>query len=337
MILNEGAFNFIDVLQILLKKRKPIIIGTLIAAVITLAIGFIIPKSYKASASMIISESKTGSDGVLSNYFNPRYYYTFEGVVKNKDIAKKVIEKFGLDKEPYEMSVDDFIENIKVSLLRNSKLIELDVFFNDASKAAEIANYLAKEAVELNNSMNITDVEESRNTINEQLESARKNLEVSEKKLADYKAFARVKELETEIEILLYKLADLEIRNLDLSLKSEDAKTKSKELRNIDEKTSDTKTALIEKQKLLAERETQLETLTLKYETDQQLYKKIKSKFEESILKISEKSQEIRIVDHAYAPAYPEYPKKKLMTMIASVLAFIALCLFYLIKERLSE
>lgn len=438
--MNEESFSLIDVLKILIKKWKSIITGTLIAAVITAIVSFIIPKTYKATASLIIWESKIGSDGVLSNYFNPRYYYSFEGIVKNKDLAYKVIKKFNLDAAPYDMTTDDLLENIKVSLLRNSKVIELNVYFKDADKSAQIANFLADEAVELNNQLNIKDVLDSRITINNQLMEAKKNLDESEKKLADFKAFARTKELETEIEILLYKLADLEIRNLDLSIKADSKKNEDideqikdakkaleefrtsskiemlstdiealkdirkdllnkisvatgeeknrlekhlsdneqqissiesvlsekeikyttlqdnfdrlrnilknsddkslsslkKEIKSIENKTSDTKTLLAQKQKLLAERETQLETLTLKYETDQQLFKKIKSKYEEATLKIAEKSQDIRIIDHAHTPTYPEYPKKKLMVIIASVLAFLSLCIFFLIKERLT-
>ncbi len=435
MTLNDNTFSFIDIIKVLIKRWKQILIGTLTTAIITAVISLIIPRSYKATASLIIWESKIGSDGVLSNYFNPRYYYTFEGLVKNKDLAQKVINKFNLQSKPYEMNIDDFLENVSVALLRNSKVIELNVYFPDAQKAADIANFLASESVELNNSLNVMDIHNSRATISNQLEEARKNLLDSETTLAEFKAIARTKELETEIEILLYKLADLEIRHLDISLKidsqnasnldveiekakkalqeyktssnieilandmeslkeirkelqkkkntdqsaeklidqnekqiaelekdlsekelkytilqdnfdkirnsfksSEDKSVEvlKKEIKSIEEKTSETKQMLIEKQKLLAEYETQLETKTLKYETDQQLFKKIKSKYEESALKISEKSQDIRIIDHAHTPSYADYPKKKLMVIIASVMAFLAFCLLFLIKERIS-
>ncbi len=352
------TFSFAEFVRVLLKNKKTIIASTLIVMIVTAGVSFILPKTYKASVTLLISESKMGVDGVLSSYFNPRFYYTFEGFVKNKDLARRALKKFGLDKPPYVLKVETFLENIRVQLVRNTRLIDLSVAFSDPRIAADLANYIAQESVALNQKENRKDSTEATTFMKRQVEAIAASMAQNEKILKEYKEKAKIKELETDVETLLYTKADLTLRRLDARVKkgellatgkitSASGETQSKSasstslkdldalISSLDKMIADVEKKLDVKQRLLAERETRIEALTTKFDADQKSYRRIKTRYDENATRVSEKFQEIRIIDPAIVPYYAEWPRKKLLTLIAGALAFLISCGYVLLREQL--
>ncbi|OQB23168.1 MAG: cryptic autophosphorylating protein tyrosine kinase Etk [candidate division BRC1 bacterium ADurb.Bin183] len=354
-MVEENNFTFTDMTRILLKNIRGILAATIIVMLLTAVGSLLMQKKYKASATLLINESKMGIDGVISNYFNPRFYYTFEGLVKNKELVRRAIKKFNLDKKPYELSVEAVLENVHVALVRNTRLINLTVDFPDPILAAEIANFIAQEAVALNMVINNTDAVRAREFMSAQVNAVAESMKANEINLREYKQQAKIKELETDVETLLYNKADLSLRRSDALIKKAEleaagktagtvsssggAATSIQELdaliASLDKMISEVEKTLDEKQKLLAERELRIEALLALFDADQTSYAKINTRMGENSTRVSEKFQEIRIIDSAIPPHYPEWPRKKLMVIIAGVLAFLFSCAFALMKEQM--
>lgn len=354
-MVEENNFTFTDMARILLKNIWGIIAATLIVMILTGVGSLFLQKRYKASATLLINESKMGIDGVISNYFNPRFYYTFEGLVKNKDLVRRAIKKFNLDKKPYELTVEAVLENVQVALVRNTRLINLTVEFPDPVLAADIANFIAQEAVAQNTEINNTDASRAREFMAAQVNAVAESMKANEKNLREYKQQAKIKELETDVETLLYNKADLSLRRSDALIKKAEleaagktsgtvassggAATSIQELdalvASLDKMIADVEKSLDEKQKLLAEREIRIEALLALFDADQTSYGRINTRLGENSTRVSEKFQEIRVIDPAIPPYFPEWPRKKLMVIIAGVLAFLLSCAFALMKEQI--
>jgi uncharacterized protein involved in exopolysaccharide biosynthesis len=348
------TFSFTEFVRILLKNLKFIITCTIIIMIITAAVSFLLPRTYKATVTLLISESKMGIDGVLSSYFNPRFYYTFEGLVNNKDLALRAMKKFNLDKPPYEMKLETFLEQLDVGLVRNTRLINLSVAFKDPQMAADLANFIAQESVSLNQKINDDEARKATEFMREQVTSMEEIMEKNEKKLKDYKQEAKIKELETDVETLLYTKADLKLRLLDARIKraeitatsqlssSDTPDEKSSTMveidaliTSLDKMIKDVEKELDVKQKLLAEREMRLESLMTLFDADQTAYRRINTRFGENATRVSEKFQEIHIIDPAVPPYFAEWPRKKLLTIIAGALTFLLSCGYVLLREQI--
>ncbi len=326
---------------------------TLVVMILAGAVSFFLPKTYRASTTLLISESKMGIDGVISNFFNPRFYYTFEGLVKNKKLLKEAMIKFGLDKAPYNLKMESFLEMVNVGLVRNTRLITLSVELDDPVKAADIANHIASEAVALNGRINMDDAGSAMRFMKEQVASVGADLTRSEQTLMEYKAQSRIKELETDVETLLYTKADLNLRRLDAEVRKREiaalgAASDSDAqpvtvaqldalIESLDEMLSKVEADLEEKQKILAERELRIEKLLTLFDADQTSYRRVNTRLGENPTRVTEKFQEIRVIDPAIPPYYPEWPKKKLLVIIAGGLAFLAACAFALLREQIQS
>lgn len=352
--MKRPTFSFAEFVRVLMKNARMIIIFTLVVMIITAGISLFLPKIYKSTVTLLISESKMGIDGVLTNYFNPRFYYTFEGLVKNQELMKRAMNKFGLGEEPWKLKMEGFQEMVTVGLVRNTRLIKLSVEFPDPDMAAEIANFITAEAVQLNNEINQMDTEGATQFMKNQVETVRKLMTKHEEELKEYKKKAKIKELETDVETLLYTKADLKLRKLDAQVKKRElesmGKTQTEDeedqptvkqldalIASLDKMIQDVEQELAQKQELLAERELRIEKLLTLFDADQTSYRRINTRYGENATRVSEKFQQIRIIDKALAPYYPEWPRKKLLVIIAGALAFIVSCGYALLREQLKQ
>ena len=343
------TFSFAEFIRVLVKNARTIIVVTLVVMIITAGVSFILPKKYKATTTLLISESKMGIDGVLSNYFNPRFYYTFEGLVKNKALALEAMDKFNLDEEPYDLQVESLLEQIQVGLVRNTRLIRLSVNFEDAELAANLANFIASQSVKLNEELKQEEANQARMFMIEQVQDVARDMKETRMTLQEYKNKAKIKELETDVETLLYTKADLRLRRMDAMVRKaeikagpvkKDENSSSVEeinalITSLDEMLKKVEDELEEKQKLLAERESTLENLMTLFDANQTSYRRINTRYGENATRVKEKFQHIRIIDPAVPPYYAEWPKKKLLTIIAGALAFIISCGYALLREQL--
>jgi uncharacterized protein involved in exopolysaccharide biosynthesis len=347
------TFSFADFTRVLLKNKWTIISMTIGVMFITGVISFLLPKRYKATVTLIISESKMGSDSVISNYFNPRFYYTFEGMVKNKRLVQQGLKEYSLDKAPYNLKVDDLIDSVKVALKRNTRLINLSVEFNDSEIASKLANFIAEEAVKLNMKLNEEESKRETEFMKKQVSEVAHSMRKNEQILKDYKQKAAIKEIETDVETLLYSKADLKLRRLDAEVKKAEMSAVPKTVKiektepeksikeidaliiSLDKMIIDIEKDLDGKQKLLAERELRLEALMTLFDADQVSYRNINTRSGQNAIKVSEKFQQIRIVDPALPPFYAEWPRKKLLVIIAGGLAFLIICAYSILREQL--
>jgi polysaccharide biosynthesis transport protein len=223
MAFEKGEFSLRSKWAILEKRKGLILFCTLACAFSAAAFSLLQPKIYSATTFLLVSESKIADgDSRNPNYVFYELLRSYETFINNDYLIQKTLERFGLQKPPYSLSVDNFKRRhiLQVELSKNTRLLEVDVEFPNAQLAADIANFFAENAVAFNEEMNARDTQRMRFFLKQQLDQASQELDTSRKNLLDFSKNSRLEELRESVWNLLEEksLNESELAKLNVSL-----------------------------------------------------------------------------------------------------------------------
>lgn len=154
------------------RHARWILIGTALGALTALVISLVLPKTYRATTYVLVSDSKIGPATQVQVW--PYAMPTFVPFVANDELVAKALKQFHLDQAPYNLTPGEFRRRnyLDVSIPKATRLLEISVEFPEARLASDLANYLAQTAVEYNNQMNATDTVATQNFLKQRLDQA---------------------------------------------------------------------------------------------------------------------------------------------------------------------
>lgn len=148
-----------EYVQVLIKRKKLIIGVFLIAVILSAIAGLLMPKVYKASASIMVTPSKIQS--VLSParlFLDPGggqqrqptiSIPTHQTLLKSTVVLQEVINGLRSDgKLQEDLSLEEFARNLEVKSAAQTNVLILSVKDRDPAKASQAANIWAEEYVE---------------------------------------------------------------------------------------------------------------------------------------------------------------------------------------------
>ena len=170
-----------------------------------LLVSLFLPKIYRATTYIMVSESKIGSGSGDTPWQQLATLPTFIPFVDNDALIRESLEKFHLDRPPYNLTVDRFRRKgyLDVQIPKSTRLLEIDIEFPNAKIAAYLANDLATRAVQFNDRMNAADTLSTRNFLKRQLEEATERLAKAAAHRLRIQQEARMEDREKELSILL--------------------------------------------------------------------------------------------------------------------------------------
>ncbi|MGH9428002.1 MAG: GumC family protein [Terriglobia bacterium] len=229
--MEEQEIELIDYLRVIWKRKRLIVGGTLLAAVTALPLSLSIPKTYEASVTLLVTESKIPSVEGSGPMKSGPSSETVEGMIRNTSLAEEAIQKFGLDREKYKLTAQGLLDSVvSIKLKRNTSLIVLTISFPDALLARDIANFLAEQAVELNAQLNRGDTVKAREYIKGQQDDVRVKMEHAQTELVRFRREAHLAALRKEVEVLLAQKSDLKRKYVDALTSIEGNRAELKEL-----------------------------------------------------------------------------------------------------------
>jgi tyrosine-protein kinase Etk/Wzc len=223
MAFEKREFSLRSKWAILEQRKGLILFCTLACAFSAAAFSLLQPRIYSATTFLLVSESKIAD----SDSRNPNYVYyellrSYETFINNDYLIQKTLEKFGLQKPPYTLSLDKFKRRhtLQVELSKNTRLLEVNVEFPNAQLAADIANFFAENAVAFNEEMNARDTQRMRYFLKQQLDQASQQLDTTRKNLLEFSKNSRLEELRESVWNLLEEksLNETELAKLNVSL-----------------------------------------------------------------------------------------------------------------------
>lgn len=141
-------FELKELIRMFWNKKIHIILITLIFIVIgtIYTIGFVTPM-YTSSTTLVLAASdkttetnkQAGTITTTDVTLNSKLVATYSELVKSKNVLRQVISNLGI-----KVNEEDLRNNITVSSVKETELIEITVSNENASYAAKIANEIAK-------------------------------------------------------------------------------------------------------------------------------------------------------------------------------------------------
>ncbi len=217
--------SLMDYLKVLWKWKRLILGGTLLCMILAAIISLLMPKVYRATALLLITDPKIEGTWATGTIRLPPIG-TYVEMIKSQGVATRAIEKLGLDNPPYQLTSEDLVNEIlSVESMRGTNLIRIASEYKDPEKARDIANVVAITAVELNRTLNEGEAVRSRDFLKTQLDEASQALAKAEQELLAFKETAEIDKLRKEVEILLKGKERLELELLEINQMIEEQNT----------------------------------------------------------------------------------------------------------------
>ena len=149
------------------KKVQIILIVLLFIALgVIYTVGFTTPM-YTSSTTLVLAGAESGSGSETTNSItttditlNSKLVSTYSVLVRSKDVLNEVISNLGMD-----ISWESLKNNVKVSAVEDTEVIEISVTTKNAADSAKIANETAnvftKKVAEIYNINNVHVVDEA--------------------------------------------------------------------------------------------------------------------------------------------------------------------------------
>lgn len=321
-------FEALDYVLYLRRRWTFIAASCATAGILTLLITLLMPTRYTSSATILI-EPAAGADPRTLTAISPIYLEslkTFESIATSGNLFERALEKFKLREPNSSESVEAIKARVlKVSKLRDTKILEISVTLSDPKQAQAMAQFLAEETVKITSSVSRDAGRDLVDDLERQAETARQQLSVSQTEWAKVKSAVPIESTKSELESMIdnvYRLKrelyDSEASNAQYPSASTRARAES-----LSARVKELDQAVAAKSKLLAETSTRLEVLDADRRTKQTAYDAALRRAQELRASLSYSTERLKIIDPGTVPERPSSPRRGLYCIAAGGLALI--------------
>jgi len=213
---------------LILLARKRIIFATILATLgLTLAVSMLLPKTYKATASVLLNykgqDALTGV--IMPSQLLPGYMATQIDIISSKNVAARVIDQLKLAHHAEVVArfqgatggngtVRDWLaelllKNLDVVPSRASSVVEINFIGSDPKFAATIANAFAEEYQRLSIELKAEPMKKASAYFNEQTKLLRDNVEAAQSRLSKYQQERGIVSIDNRVDVEMVRLNEL--------------------------------------------------------------------------------------------------------------------------------
>ncbi len=232
----ERDVHLLDYWRVI-KKRRWIVLSVLLVIVTIVTIRMSqLPVIYEATGRIIINpqlplrvtqEKETGAD-LSSN--DAQYLETQQNVLRSRELARRVIEALHLERHPEfagittraadpdrqrVLLIDRFLANLKVELVRNTRVVAVTYSAHDPQLAARAVNELFTQYGEYMLEARSDSTRKATEWLQEQLALLRDRAEKAQEELVRYSRENEIVQLSENQTITVERLADLNRRLIE--------------------------------------------------------------------------------------------------------------------------
>jgi capsular polysaccharide biosynthesis protein len=341
MYASFDAFEYVDYL-----RRRWLVIAIACGAAVLLALGvsLLLPKQYTATASIVI-EPPGGTDARLATAVSAMYLEslkTYELFANDDSLFARAAEKFHL-RSSESQSLESLKRRVlKVSKLRDTKILEVSATVGDPRVAQALAQYIAEETVNMSHNESLASDHDFADLAEKQVAEAQHRLNEVQ---AAWNALAvnePVESLQSEID------ADVDLRS-KVEEQLVDAESEVAEYREqaqdgpfarerfnaaearvalLEKRSRELQKGIQEKSATLASRTARQQALGTTLKMAQQSYESVATRLLESRATAGTHAEQLRIMDRGIVPQRPSSPNVSL-NVAAALLAALILSISY--------
>ena len=213
---------------IILGARRWIALLTLVLTVVTTAtVSLLLPKSYTATASVIVDVKGADQVGglVLPAQLTPGYLATQIDVIGSPRVARKVVERLGLERDPSALErfaqqrggkgsmrdwlADTLLQRLKVEPGRDSSVVNIGFTWYSPGGAAQLANAFSEAYIDTTLELKVEPARQNAQWFNERLKILRTNLEQAQERLSEYQQSQGIIAADERLDVETARLAEL--------------------------------------------------------------------------------------------------------------------------------
>lgn len=215
-------------LILILRARKKIILITLLATIsITLVISLILPKSYKATSSLVLNykgvDPLTGL--TMPGQLLPGYMATQIDIMSSKNVALRVVDALKLASSPavVEQFNDDtggkgtvrdwladlLLKKLEIVPSRESSVVDISFKGSDPQFVAAVANAFAEEYQKINILLKVEPSKKAAGYFDEQTKVLRDSVEAAQSRLSKYQQEHGIVSVDNRLDVESNRLNDL--------------------------------------------------------------------------------------------------------------------------------
>lgn len=373
----QDEIDLFEIIGILWKRKKLIILITITITVLAIVYSLVATPVYKATAKIIPVSSQRSTFSIPSELIGIAGMFGLGGtaggaeiikaVLGSRELAKLVIKKQDLKRfiypnvwdektgepkvSPEKIPQDDeiaeqFLKNfLKITENQREKTIEISVMFpKHSTLSAIVANEVIDSLQTILNQKAYTNAKRNRLFIEEQVNIAKKNLQMAEDEFREfqekYNAVAIDKQMEESIKLyaeLVGMLSEREVKlgvlkkittpdnpeAIALEHEIREIKRKLKELEE-GQKKADLKGYVLDPTKKIIIPIENVPNLAIEYirrrrelEIQNEIYKVLLTSLEKAKIEEAKEDVSFQVIDYAYPPRYRFKPKRKLIVAVA--------------------
>jgi tyrosine-protein kinase Etk/Wzc len=371
---DNDEINLLDLLIVLLKRKRLILGITFISALITAIVSLIMPPVFRAETSLLppqpsssmalqaLSQLAGGAAGIGAEVLGiktPADLYA--GLLKSNTVLDRIIDRFKLmelyDKEYRIDARKALLDNIEVNVDKKSNIITISVEDKDPVRAAQMANAFVEELKALTKGLAITEASQRRLFFEEQIKDTKLALIKAEEDLKKFQEKTGAIKVEEQAKAVIEGIATLraqiaakevEIKvmktystpyNPDLQRAEEALRAMKAELQKLEAKEGKNPDPLMPTGRMPEVGMEYLRKLReLKF--NETLYDLLLKGYETARLDEARDAVVIQVVDKAIPPDKRAKPKRTLMVLVATFTGFflsIFIAFFIEYKEKASQ
>jgi uncharacterized protein involved in exopolysaccharide biosynthesis len=366
----------LELLRILTKRRRFIIVNTLIVTLLAVVISLILPRTYRSKATILPPESESPLAGLaglsaghiamaVTNFALPLMATPsdlYASMLESETILKAVADSLDLktvfgSKASWD-AVPELKKNIKVTVEREG-IITIEVDAKDRQLSANIANLLVSTLDRFNRRIQNQKGREFSGFLERRLEETDSSLNRAQTKLREFQETNRAISLDMQSQAMIKNLAEqkayltsaeIELELLKKTLypdhpellrKQMEVREYRSKLRDIEngaaDRTDSTLSALDIPLSQIPDLSLQFAVLTRNAKIQELTYQLLSQQLEMARLQEHRDTPTIMVLDAARPPDLPIKPKKRMIVVAAFVLSALFSCVIVVARERIES
>ncbi|HEU4816209.1 MULTISPECIES: chain length determinant protein EpsF [unclassified Janthinobacterium] len=219
--------NFSQFLLVLRARQRIVFITLLLTVATTLIVSLILPKTYKATSSLVLNykgvDPLTGL--TMPGQLLPGYMATQIDIISSKNVALRVVDQLHLADSPAVMAqfreaadgrgtirdwlADLLLKKLEIVPSRESSVVDISFKGADPQFVAAVANAFADEYQKINVQLKVEPMKKAAAYFSEQTKLLRDNVETAQSRLSKYQQDNGIVSLDNRLDVESNRLNDL--------------------------------------------------------------------------------------------------------------------------------
>ena len=363
----EGEQAWWNLLGVLYRWRRFIVIVTSIMAVASVIISLLLPNWFKASSRLLLPASSSGglAGALLGDISSAAQsllgagggdYVRYMAILNSRSVLDDVVQEFDLI-TVYELEEEEFpVEEARGTLSDNVEFVvdqeydffSIEVLDKDPQRAADMSNFFVQKLEEINNELSKQTAGNFRAYVEERYGLAEEEREAMLDSLAAFQREYGVLDLEAQTVAFYTQLAEMRADAVQLEIQLASLSTQfgenNRQVQNLDalvtaanrqyENALDGREAVLPFSREAApDMVKKYLDLTLERTIQERILELVAPMLEQARFEEERTAQALQIVDPAVAPVEKFKPKRSIICIAATLSAFILAVLFALIMD----